>query len=85
MEVSGGKITELAANIIAEFMNVQCDVNINNCSALGVEDQKIVVKGKKLLESQEIVGIFVANEGTRGVISSQGVAPNPQSRLPNIP
>ena len=55
---SGGEITELAVNIIAESMNAQCDVNGNeyllsealtnqrkNGSALSVEDKKIVVKG----------------------------------------
>ena len=50
-------MTELAANIIAELMYAQCDVNGNeyllletfanhrkNGSALGVEDQKVVIK-----------------------------------------
>ena len=52
-----GEITELAANIFAESMYTQCDVDKNeyllleaflnhrkNCSALSVEDQRIVVK-----------------------------------------
>ena len=57
-EFPGGEITELAANIIAELIYAQCDVNENeyllievfvdhskNGSALSVEDQKAVIKG----------------------------------------
>ena len=58
VKFSGEEIVEHAANIIAESMYAQCDVNGNeylllkafidyrkNGSALSVEDQKIVVKG----------------------------------------
>ena len=58
----GEKITELAANIIAESMYAQCDVNGNEyllletfidhgktTSALSVEDQKIVINGQENL------------------------------------
>ena len=58
VEFPGGEMTELAANIIAELMYVQCDADGNEClslaafidhrkssSALSVEDQKIVVTG----------------------------------------
>ena len=64
VEFLGGEITELASNIIAELMYVQCDNNGNgylllevfanhrkNDSALGVEDQKRLSKGKIPLES----------------------------------
>ena len=62
VEFSGGAITELAANIIAESMYVQCDVGGNeyllleafvnhrkNGSALSVKDQKVVIKGQETL------------------------------------
>ena len=58
MEFAGVEMTKLAANIIAESMHAQCDVDgkeylllavfVNDrktCSFLSVEDQKIVVKG----------------------------------------
>ena len=58
MEFSGREISKLAANIVAESMYVQCNVNGNkyllleafvdhriNNSALSVEDQKVVIKG----------------------------------------
>ena len=56
MEFSGGEITELTANIIAESMYAHYDVNGNECLLLeamitdrmvqlSIEDQKIVVKG----------------------------------------
>ena len=54
----GGETIELAANIIAELMYAQCDINGNeyllleafidrrkNSSALSVEDQKVVIRG----------------------------------------
>ena len=65
------------ANIIAESMNAQCDTDRNeyhllegfvdhrkNGSALTVKDLKIVFKGQKYLESQQLVGIFVENGRT---------------------
>ena len=65
MVFSGGEITELVVNIIAESMCAQYDVNGNkylllesfvDCSkgdmALGVEDQKMVVKGER--DHQEV-------------------------------
>ena len=58
----GGEITELAVNIIAELMYVQCNVDGNeyllfeafinhrkNGLALSVEDQIIVVNGQETL------------------------------------
>ena len=60
VEFPGGEMTELVANIIAESIYTQCDVNGNeyllleafinyrkNVSALSVEDQKVVIEGKK--------------------------------------
>ena len=62
IEFPKGEMTELAANIIAESLYAQCDVNGNECllldafmdhrkngSALSVEDKKIVVKGQETL------------------------------------
>ena len=62
MEFPGDKMTELVANIIAESMYAQCDVNGNenplleafidhrkNGSALGIKDQKVVIKGQETL------------------------------------
>ena len=62
VEFPRGEITELAANIIAESMYAQCDVNVNeyllleafighrkNGLAPTVEDQRIVVKGQDTL------------------------------------
>ena len=72
-----GKMTELVANIIAESMYSQCDVDVNEYppleafvnhrkkgSALSVEVHKVFIKGEKLLESQQLVGTFVANGQT---------------------
>ena len=73
VEFPGGKITELAASILAESMYVQCDVDRNeylllmslidnrNDTALGVEDQKVVVKGYGTIRNQQLVGTFVVN------------------------
>ena len=62
VEFPGGEITELTAIIIAESMYAQCDVDGNDYlllessidhrkddSALSVEDQNIVVKGRYIL------------------------------------
>ena len=62
----GGGITELAANIIAESVYAQCDVDGNeylllealvshrkNDSALTVEVQKIVVRGQEILRKSK--------------------------------
>ena len=62
VEFPGGEMTELAANIIAESMYTQCDVDGNEYllleafinhrkdgSALSVEEQKVVIKGQKIL------------------------------------
>ena len=59
VEFPGGEMTELVANIIAESMYAQCDVDGNeyllleafinhqkNSSALSVEDKKDVIKGQ---------------------------------------
>ena len=77
VEFPGEEIIELAANIIKESMYVQCDVDWNeyllleafinhrkNGSSLSIEDQKIVLMGKRPLESQQLVGTFVANGRT---------------------
>ena len=57
-----GEMTELAANIIAESMYAQCDIDGNeyplleilinhrkNGSTLSIEDQKVVIKGQETL------------------------------------
>ena len=73
VEFPGGDITELAANIIAELMYVQCDVDGNEYLllelivdhrkdlALSVEDQKVVVKWRETLKSQQLVRAFVVS------------------------
>ena len=63
VEFSVEEMTELAANIIAESMYVQCDVDSNeymllevfinhrqNGSGLSVEDQKVVIEGQETLK-----------------------------------
>ena len=73
-EFPGEEITELAVNIITESVYAQCDVNGNEYlllealinhrkdgSVLSVENQRVVLKGEKPLESQQLVGTFVAN------------------------
>ena len=62
MEFTGGEITEFTANIIAELMHAPCDINgddyllleslVNHRkddSALGIENQKVVIKWRKTL------------------------------------
>ena len=74
VEFPGGETTELAANIIAELMYAQCDVDgneylllqacndhRNNGSALNVKNKKKLSKGKKSSESQQLVGTYVAS------------------------
>ena len=74
MRLSWGEMIELTANFIAESMYARCDVDgkedlsseafiehRKNGSALSVEDQMIVIKGKKSLEDQQLVLTFVSN------------------------
>ena len=100
VEFTEVEMTELTANIIAESMYAQCNVDRKkyllleafidhrkNGSALRVEEQKIFVKGKKPLESQQLVRTFVANgnlEPNHGR-SYQTLWNCTQSRLPNMP
>ena len=58
---------------------------MKNDSDLIAEDQKGVVKGEKLFESQQLVGTFVASERTAThhgrITQSQGVALNPGCQI----
>ena len=74
IEFAAGEMTELGANIIAESIHAQCDVDGNvylsldafvnhneSGSALTVKDKKLVIRDKKTLESQQLIGTFTAN------------------------
>ena len=53
VEFPGGEMTELAANIIAESIYVQCDAFKNyrkKGSAFSVEDQMVVINGQETLK-----------------------------------
>ena len=67
VEFDDGQVTELTANVIAESMYSQCDPDGNqyvllnaivdfckNNTALSIEDQKIVVKGRQSLQRTTI-------------------------------
>ena len=89
------KITELALDIIAKSLYVQCDVHGNeyhlleafinhrkNGSAFSGEDQRKDVKGKKHFESQQLVGTFVV---IGRMAPHYGRSYPTQSRLQNVP
>ena len=100
VEFPGGQMTDLAANIIAESMHAQCDVDGDeyllleafiyhrkNGSALSVEDQKVASKGTKPFKSQQLVWTFAAN-GKTDPHHGRGyptLRKCTQFRLPNMP
>ena len=68
VDFQGGEMTELAANVIAESLYAQCDVDGNeslllqvfidhrkNGSAFSAEDQTVVIKGQETLRESTAV------------------------------
>ena len=60
MEFTGGEMTELAANINAESMYTQCDIDWNKYLLL----VEFINGSEKPLGSQQLVGTFVVNGKT---------------------